>query len=130
MSNLETDQNALAQYKPPVPERTSKAPKRRALRFDTVRVTAWTYAAYFVTLVPIYTFSIQPLTSAGTRQLQWLLWTGCAGAAASAAFKRKLGYYFCAVFSALILFSPPFGTIFGWNMLRALRRNRDEFRSN
>jgi|GEM_PF-6719047 len=104
-----------------------KTPKHRHLHFDTVRVTAWTYAVYLLTLVPAYVYSTPQPASAGTRQLQWIIGAGCAAAAASAAYRKRAGYYFCAVFSCFILFAPPFGTVLGWNMLRALRRNRDEF---
>jgi hypothetical protein len=64
--------------------------------------------------------------SAGTRPVHWVTWILCAAAAASG---KRIGYYFCAVFSGIILFAPPIGTVLGWNMLRALRRNRDEFRA-
>jgi hypothetical protein len=48
-------------------------------------------------------------------------------AAWSATRRKRFGYYFCLLFSIAILPALPIGTILGWNMLRALRKNREEF---
>jgi hypothetical protein len=99
---------------------------QRDLKFDTVRITAWTYAVYCVTMVPAYATTMSPLAVG-----DWLgLGLTCvlfAAAALSAARRKRIGYYFCWVFSLLILPGVPIGTILGWNMLRALRQNRDRF---
>ena len=97
------------------------------LRFDTVRVTAWFYAAYWITIAPAAVFSSHP--AAVTRHFGgYAFLSVCAAiAAGSAAYRKRIGYYFCFFFSGLILFVPPIGTILGWNMLRALRQNRNQF---
>ena len=76
--------------------------------FDTVRITGWVYAVYW--------------------------WVGgillclCAGGSCLAVIRHKrLGYQSCRLFSLCILLAVPTGTILGWNMLRALRRNRSLF---
>jgi predicted alpha/beta hydrolase len=48
-------------------------------------------------------------------------------AAWSTTRRKRLGYYFCLLFSIAMLPSVPVGTILGWNMLRALRKNRGQF---
>jgi hypothetical protein len=104
-----------------------KTPTNRDLRFDTVRVTAWVYAFYWLTIAPAFAFS-SSLSSANAAHLwAWALWCSCAAAAVSAAYRKRIGYYFCFLFSGLILLAPPIGTVLGWNMLRALRLNRDRF---
>ena len=100
---------------------------QRDRRFDTVRITAWSYAVYLVTLVPAYALEKNKPMPAGALQILWAFWVMCAAAAASAAYRRRVGYYFCALLSVLMLCAPPIGTLLGWNMLRALRRNRDQF---
>jgi hypothetical protein len=99
----------------------------RERSFDTVRITAWIYAVLFGLFAPITAFDVLKGLRTDVFFVLWAGWTACAVAAASAAYRKRVGYYFCAVFSVFILFAPPIGTLLGWNMLRALRRNRDRF---
>jgi hypothetical protein len=95
--------------------------------FNTVRVTAWTYAVYWGIFVPVAAFDAPQALPAGALAGYAVVAAAGALSAWSATHKRKLGYYFCLAFSALIVVLPPFGTVLGWNMLRALRLNRDQF---
>jgi len=110
-------------------QRTAMPRSRRDLRFDTVRITAWSYAVLFGILAPAIAFDMLKRLHADTFLMLWAGWTICAVAAASAAYRKRVGYYFCALVSVFILFAPPVGTVLGWNMLRALHRNRDQFRA-
>ena len=112
---------------PKAPDRLERPRLRRELEFDTVRVTAWAYAIYWLVFVPVYAWNASPHLSVLDRGIQWAMCAPFAAAALSATRGKLLGYYFCLVFSALILSAPPFGTVLGWNMLRALRRNRARF---
>lgn len=100
---------------------------RSELRFDSVRITAWTYAAYCLTIWPARALDTAEPLLAGEKIALGVLCAGCAVAAASATRRKRLGYHFCYVFSLLMLPSVPLGTILGWNMLRALRQNREQF---
>lgn len=96
-------------------------------RFDSVRITAWTYAAYCLTLWPVRVLDAAERLSNAEKIVLGALCVGCATAAVSATRRKKIGYHFCYVFSLLMLAGLPFGTVLGWNMLLALRRNRDQF---
>jgi hypothetical protein len=100
---------------------------RAELRFDSVRITAWTYAVYCLTLWPVRALDTRAELPTGVSTAVLVICASCAAAAVSATRRRRVGYYFCYAFSVLILAGPPFGTISGWNMLRALRRNRHMF---
>ncbi len=103
---------------------------RRELQFDTIRITAWTYAVYFVIYVPIFALSASPALPTAVIVLRCMLALLFALAALSTLQRRRLGYYFCIAVSALMLFAPPIGTVLGWNMLRSLRRHREQFAPN
>jgi hypothetical protein len=112
------------------PSGQASRPSRAELRFDTVRITAWVYAAYCLTLLPINALSnVDTLRLGGTVQLA-LICVVFAMAAWSTTRRARLGYYFCLLFSIAILPGLPVGTILGWNMLRALRQNRRQFWPN
>ena len=100
---------------------------RSELRFDSVRITAWTYAIYCVTAWPIHALDTAEELPTGVRIGVMMLCGGCAAAALSATRRRRIGYRFCYAFSLLLLPGVPFGTILGWNMLRALHQNRQWF---
>ena len=97
------------------------------LRFDSVRITAWLYAVYCLTLWPIRALEVAEPTSAGKKLTVIVICMLCAAAAVSATRRKRIGYRFCYAFSLLLLAGPPFGTILAWNMIQALRRNRDQF---
>jgi hypothetical protein len=89
---------------------------------QTVRITAWTYAIYCMTSVPILV-----LTGPDPRPSAVPVLVACAAFAAGLLTilrGDRLGYYCCFVLSLLILPAVPIGTVLGWNMLRALRRSR------
>ena len=89
---------------------------------QTVRITAWTYAVYCMTLVPILV-----LTGPEPRPSAVPVLTACAVFSAGLLTilrGNRLGYYCCIVLSVLILPGVPMGTVLGWNMLRAMRRSR------
>jgi hypothetical protein len=92
-----------------------------------VRITAWTYAIYCLTVWPIHAFDTARDLSTGARTGIVVLCVGCAAAALSATRRKRIGYRFCYMFSLLVLAGLPFGTILAWNMLRALRQNRHQF---
>ncbi|MGC4091756.1 MAG: hypothetical protein QM756_28500 [Polyangiaceae bacterium] len=96
-------------------------------RFDTVGVTAWAYAVYFLTLCPAYALSREEAVALDQKVGLAIFCVGCATAAWSATRRRRVGYYFCLLFSLYMLLGFPTGTVLGWNMLRALRRNRTQF---
>ena len=105
----------------------SGANSRRALSFNTVRITARVYAVYCVTLVPLRVFTQVPHLSLWATSVQLLLFALLALALLSASRRSRVGYYACWLFSVLILPAPWLGTVIGWNMIRALRQNRDHF---
>jgi hypothetical protein len=96
------------------------------LRFDTVRITAWFYTAYALTIYPINVLSAESMPTSGKVALA-IVCVGFAAAAWSATRRKRIGYYFCLLFSIAILPGLPMGTVIGWNMLRALRENRGQF---
>jgi hypothetical protein len=102
-------------------------PSRADLRFDTVRITAWVYTVYSLTLYPVKTLrGIEPLPPGGKAALA-IFCVAFATAAWSTTRRKRIGYYFCLLFSIAILPGFPMGTVLGWNMLRALRQNRSLF---
>src|SRR6185503_6954742 len=112
---------------PQAPDGPDRPSPRRELEFDTVRITAWAYTVYWLMFVPINAWSASPNMSLSGRLALWVLSAPFAAAAFSATRRKPLGYYFCFAFSVAILPAPPIGTVLGWNMLRALRRNRAQF---
>ena len=96
-------------------------------QFSTVRVTALFYAFYLGVMFPAYVLDDPGDATFVERALvvifSWLLALG----AYSAVRRRRLGYHCCRIVSFLILPGLPMGTVLGWNMLRALRRTRQEF---
>jgi hypothetical protein len=106
----------------------SERPPRAELRFDTVRITAWTYAVYLGAVVP--------LSAAGSLESEpplspvwpvFVLMFPFTWATWAATRRFRVGYCACFAISLLMLFSPPIGTVIGFNMLRALRQNRNVF---
>jgi len=95
--------------------------------FDTVRITGWVYAVYWWVFVSIRFWDPHEVEPIPVRIVGILL-CFCAGGSCLAVIRRKrLGYQSCRLFSLCILLAVPTGTILGWNMLRALRRNRSLF---
>lgn len=106
---------------------TVPRPSQADLRFDTVRITAWVYAVYWAALYPLKVLGgPEPLAAGGTAVIA-VFSLSCAAAAWSATRRKRLGYYSCLLFSIAMLPGVPIGTILGWNMIRALRRNRAQF---
>jgi hypothetical protein len=104
------------------------APVSRAdLRFDTVRITAWTYAVYCVTLCPVAMLDGPERRSLTEVIVTLVILVSLAAAILSATRRKRIGYYFCFILSVLLLPAAGVGTVLGWNMLRALRKNRRQF---
>jgi hypothetical protein len=92
---------------------------------ETVRITAWFYAFLCMVLAPIALLSMPDTETAGLEPILTLAVYALLSAGILSVLRgKRLGYYCCYVVSALILLQPPFGTILGWNMLRALRQSR------
>jgi hypothetical protein len=119
----------LAPYAAPGCDTTrSERPSRAELRLDTVRITAWVYAVYLGAVVPLsaagslesetYLLPVLPLLVL-MFPFAWATWSATRGS--------RIGYCACFAFSLLMLFAPGIGTVIGFNMLRALRQNRNAF---
>ena len=104
----------------------SAAQKQAAQRFSTVRITTWIYAAFFLVVIPIYAYD-QPPFSHSSRAAMYIGCILCALAALSTLRKSWIGFYFSMILSILMLCGLGIGTIVGWNMIRALQRNWDQF---
>lgn len=104
----------------------SAAQKHAAQRFTTVRITAWIYAVYFLVVMPIYA-SDHPHVKHFSFAAMYVVGIPCALAALSTLRKSWFGFYFSMILSVCMLWSIGPGTIIGWNMIRALQRNRDQF---
>jgi hypothetical protein len=100
---------------------------RADLQFDTVRITAWVYAIYCLTLYPLRALTDTTPLSLTQKSALAIFSVAFAAAAWSTTRRKRVGYYFCLAFSILILPGFPMGTVLGWNMLRALRQNRGQF---
>jgi hypothetical protein len=95
--------------------------------FDTVRVTAWFYSFYWMVFVSVRFWDPREELPLPERLAGGAICVGCAAAFFLATRRNRVGYHFCRCFSFAILVAPPIGTVLGWNMLRALQRNRMEF---
>lgn len=93
-----------------------------------MRITAYAYAFYCLAMVPVFTLSRSESAGPDEKIATFVFFALCAVAALSATRRRRIGYYFCFVLSVLLLPGVGVGTIVGWNMLRALRANRHQFR--
>jgi hypothetical protein len=85
------------------------------------------YTVYSLTLYPVRVLSGTATLPPSEKFVFAVFCVAFSVAAWSTTRRKRLGYYFCLLFSIAILPAVPMGTILGWNMLRALRRNRGQF---
>jgi hypothetical protein len=114
-------------YSPPRADATRQSrASRRELRFDSVRITAWTYSGW-LSAAAATAFQEGAQQPFEVRSLQVVMLLLVALGAWSATRRARIGFVVCYLLSALLLPFVGIGTVLGFNMLLALRRNRAEF---